>query len=271
MCVPKIMLAPFTDTTLFPPFDISLAPVTSFCLGFIVSDTDGDPSWGGYHKIKSDFYLDKIKAVRKRGGDVIVSFGGAAGVEIATNTFDVTKLYEKYASVVKRYNLEAIDLDIEGPALYDRAACVRRGKALDLLRNVYPNLQVSVTLPAMPYGLGKPALLCLTETPHDIVNIMAMNFGNEKDMGKAVISAIKATRSQTKKKIGVTVMIGKNDTPEVFRLADARTLKNFVDKNKYVVWVSFWAIERDQGLPGGLAQSSQIVQKKWEFTNILKS
>jgi len=263
------MLIPYTDTTLFPTFDISLTPANYFYLGFIVADKDGDPSWGGYHKIKTDFYTDIITNVRKKGGDVIVSFGGAAGSELATIS-DADALYQKYFDVVTKYNLKSIDLDIEGPAIHDQAACLRRGRVVARLQKQFPELQVSLTLPAMPSGLDLSTSKCMLVTPHDILNVMAMNFGNEKDMGKAVIACLKAVRKQTSKKIGVTVMIGKNDTPEVFTLDNARVLKKFVDKNPWIVRVSFWAIERDQGRPGSLAQSSKIDQKKYEFTNILK-
>lgn len=266
----KDMLVPYTDVTLFPTFDIATAPVNNFLLGFIVADGQNDPSWGGYYKITTDFYLDKINKVRAKGGDVIVSFGGAAGKEIAQTTSDVETLFLKYKSVVDRYSLKSIDLDIEGSALNDQEACERRGHAILKLLNLYPKLKVSLTLPVMPFGLSQEALDCMAVTPHDIVNIMAMDFGVEKDMAKAVISALEATRKQTTKKIAVTVMIGQNDTPEVFTLKNAQTLKDYIKKNPWVVRVSFWSIERDQGLPGTLDRSTQIKQKKWEFSNILK-
>jgi hypothetical protein len=264
------MLVPYVDVTLFPTFDISSAPVNTFLLGFIVADQDNDPSWGGYYKLNQNFYMDKINKVRSNGGDVIVSFGGANGKELAQASTSVESLFLKYKSVVDKFQLKSIDLDIEGPALYDQASCERRGAAILNLRNVYPKLQVSLTLPVMPYGLGKEALECMRVTPHDIVNIMAMNFGTEKDMAAAVISAIQATRLQTKKKIAVTVMIGQNDTPEVFTLKNALVLKTFLKNNPWVVRVSFWSMERDLGKAGVLSHSSQIRQKKFEFSNILK-
>jgi len=265
------MLVPYTDTTLFPPFDITLAPVNHFCLGFIVADGNNDPSWGGYHKISSEFYMDQIRKVRQKGGDVIVSFGGASGTELAITTPSVEQLYLKYKAVVDRYNLKLIDLDIEGSAIRDPESCARRGHAILNLQNTYPHLQVSLTVPVMPSGLDKDALECMAITPHDILNIMAMDFGSEKDMAAAVISAVKSVRTQTSKEIAVTVMIGKNDTPEIFTLADAAKLRDFLKKNLWVTRVSFWSIERDRGLNGDLSRSSQIAQKKWAFTNVLKS
>lgn len=267
---PHIMLVPYTDVTLWPTFDISTAPVKNFLLGFVVADGDNQPSWGGYHKTTSDFYLDIIAKVRAKGGDVIVSFGGASGRELATVLQSKQEIFQAYKQVVEKYNLKKIDLDIEGLAIYDKEACQRRGDAVRDLLNVYPSLNVSLTLPVMPSGLNEYALACMKVTPHDTVNIMAMDFGNESNMGTAVISALQATRKQTKKKIGVTVMIGVNDTGEIFTLENAALLKTFAANNPWVSRISFWSIERDLGVSGSLAHSSQIPQKKFEFCNLLK-
>lgn len=265
----KNMLVPYTDVCVYPPIDITTAPVKNFILGFIVADKDNEPSWGGYYKITSNHYIDVIKKVRSNGGDVIVSFGGAVGNEIATSEYSDEKLFLKYKAVVDRYDLKAIDLDIEGEGLKDLKACNRRAKAILELRNIYPNLEVTMTVPVMPTGLSKDVLNCMKSTPHDILNIMAMDFGNESNMAKAVIEALQSTRLQTKKKIAVTVMIGQNDTREIFTLQNAKVLKQYVLKNPWIVRVSFWSLERDEGLFGPLHKSSQIKQKRWEFSNLL--
>ncbi len=265
-----IMLVPYTDVTLWPTFDISTAPAKNYLLGFVVAGFDSQPSWGGYHKTTSDFYLDTISKVRKNGGDVFVSFGGASGRELATVIQSREQLFLAYKQVVDKYKLKQIDLDIEGLAIYDKEACQRRGAAIRDLINVYPSLKVSLTLPVMPSGLNEYAVACMKVTPHDILNVMAMDFGNEQNMGTAVISALQSVRKQTKKKIGVTVMIGVNDTGEVFTLKDAVLLKNFARDNPWVARISFWSIERDLGTSGSLAHSSQISQKRFEFSNLLK-
>lgn len=265
------MLVPYTDVTLWPTFDINLAPIKNFCLGFVVADAQNDPSWGGYHKTTSDFYMDKILKLRKNGGDVIVSFGGASGNELALTTKSVQDLFLKYKSVVDRYQLKSVDFDIEGPALLDIDSCHRRGQAILELKKLYPKLEVSMTVPVMPHGLDPDTLACMAVTPHDVLNIMAMDFGRESDMGLAAVQAIQATRRQTDKKMGVTVMIGKNDTIEVFTLSNAKYLRDFLRKNLWVVRVSIWSIERDLGLFGPLEKSSQIKQKKFEFCSLLKS
>lgn len=265
------MLRPYTDTTLYPTFDINTVPFCKhFTLGFIVADDGNQPSWGGFFPMKDNYYGSIIANLRKKGGDVTCSFGGASGQELAGVIKNADELAKKYMQVIKQYNFQSIDFDIEGRHLADHETNERRGHALLKIANELPKLKISVTVPVMPNGIDKNALKLIEVTPCDLVNIMAMDFGGEKDMAAAVISCIKATRSQIKKDLGVTVMIGKNDTGEIFTLADAVKLKLFVTKNPYVKMISFWSIERDSGKPGNLNKSSQVKQLPWEFTNILK-
>ena len=53
------------------------------------------------------------------GGDVIISFGGANGVELAQSCTTVTALANAYQSIIDRYLLTSVDFDIEGGAISD--------------------------------------------------------------------------------------------------------------------------------------------------------
>lgn len=272
MCDIKNMYAPYTDTTLYPTFDISTVPnVKWFSLGFIVSDSHKNPSWGGYHSIRTDFYKSIMSRVRANGGDLICSFGGASGDELATVVTSVDDLYEKYKAVVDTYHFKLIDFDIEGPGLKNKAANDRRAHAILKLQNKYPDLKVSLTLPVMPDGLDQDAMYVVQSTPCDLVNIMAMDYGTigRGDMGKAACDAALAVRKQTGKDIGITPMIGKNDTKdEVFDQGDAWTVKEFQRKHCWVKRLACWAIERDRGVYTDLNWSSQIEQDPFDFSNI---
>jgi len=272
----KIMYSPYTDTTLYPTYDISTVPdVKCFTLGFIVADGKKNPSWGGYYPISTDFYKDIMAKVRANGGELICSFGGASGAELATVVKNVDDLYCKYKAVIDTYQFNSIDFDIEGPGLSDRDAIDRRAHAILKLLNCYPDLQVSVTLPVMPDGLDDDGLYVVQSTPCDLVNIMAMDYGTIKkgDMGRAACDAATATRKQTGKDIGITPMIGRNDTwesGEIFDQGDAYTVKGFQVKNSWVKRLGCWAIERDRGVMGDLNWSSQIYQDPFEFSEIFK-
>lgn len=263
--------APYTDTTLYPPFDISAVTIVDcFTLGFIVSDADSNPSWGGHYSIESDFYQNILSRLRLQKKRIICSFGGADGNELATTITCSEELYEKYKSVIERYGFTSIDFDIEGGAIGDRRSIDRRAEAILRLQKQFPDLYISVTLPATPEGLDEDGLYVVQTTPCDLVNIMAMDYGtNTEDMGQAACDAASATRKQTGKLIGVTAMIGRNDTGEIFTIADAYTLKEFQQRNSWIKRLSIWAIERDHELEGDLNESSQIDQAPLEFSKIL--
>lgn len=262
------MFAPYTDTSLWPTFDISTVPgVTDFTLGFVVADYNKQPSWGGYYEVDSDYYGNIIRKIKKQGGKLICSFGGADGAELATVYSDPNELFGVYDSVIRKYNFRYVDFDIEGGTLLDVDANKRRAIAIRNLKKKYKDLHVSLTVPVMPRGLDKHALDLINKTPHDLVNIMAMDFGSEPNMYRAVVDAIHATRDQISSDLGVTVMIGKNDTVEVFTLLDAKLLADFIKQNSFVKRVSFWSIERDAGKLGDLAHSSKIIQLPWAFSN----
>jgi chitinase len=266
------MIAPYTDTTLWPTFDISTVPfISDFTLGFVVADKDKEASWGGYHKVDSDFYSEIISKVKNKDGNLICSFGGAAGAELATVITDHNDLFAAYDGVIKKYEFKFIDFDIEGPAVYNKKANVRRAKAITLLRRKYPKLHVSLTVPVQTYGLDKDTIDLVRTTPADLLNIMAMDFGREKDMAAAVIKAAESVHKDHSGKIGVTVMIGKNDTPEILTLKNAQTITKYVKQNSWIARFSFWAIERDQGKKGDLSHSSKIDQQPYEFSKIFKS
>lgn len=264
------MFAPYTDTTLWPTFDISeMKLINDFTLGFVVLDKDKDPSWGGYYKVSSDFYSDIISKVR---GKLICSFGGAAGVEIATGFDSVDDIFSAYDYTISKYRFKFADFDIEGSALQNEEATAKRALAIKMLKEKHKSLHVSLTLPVSTRGLDKTTLDLIKKTPHDLVNIMAMDFGHEKNMGVAVIQALEATKKQTSSPIGVTVMIGKNDTPEIFTLENAKTLVEYIKKNKsWIKRLSFWSLQRDQGKNGPLSHSSKIDQEPWEFTKLFKN
>ena len=49
-----------------------------------------------------------------KGGNVIFSFGGQAGSELAVIVKDKNELYKKYMHMIQLYNITWMDFDIEG-------------------------------------------------------------------------------------------------------------------------------------------------------------
>ncbi|MFE5936802.1 cellulose binding domain-containing protein [Streptomyces sp. NPDC056470] len=285
--------APYVDTSLDPAYDLlataDATGVKEFNLAFITSGGSCAPLWGGVTDLADDKVASQIGALRAKGGDVRVSFGGAAGHELALNCANSADLAAAYGKVVDRYRLTKVDFDIEGAALPDTAANTRRSQAIAQLQKSHPGLNVSFTLPVMPEGLTQPGVDLLADAKRngvrvDAVNIMAMDYGPaySGDMGQYAVQAATATQAQIKgvlglsdsaawKTVAVTPMIGVNDvTTEIFKVDDATQLVDFA-KSKGIGWLSMWSSTRDKQCAGGAvnhadATCSSILQQPLAFT-----
>jgi hypothetical protein len=226
-------------------------------LAFIISNGSCIATWNGDTPLSSNLYLSDINSLRAMGGDVIISFGGAAGTELGQACTSVAALQAAYQSVITKYNLTWIDLDIEGAAIADAASVNRRNQAIRALQAANPSLRVSYTLPVNPTGLDGNGTNLLSNARAngarvDVVNVMAMDYGScGIDMGAAAISAANGTRNQIaslgmSSSVGVTPMTEVNDTTcEVFSTANAHSLVNFAQANGFVRLLAYWAIGRD--------------------------
>ncbi|HEX3720417.1 MAG TPA: glycoside hydrolase family 2 TIM barrel-domain containing protein [Verrucomicrobiae bacterium] len=260
-----------------------------YTLAFIISDSEGYPSWTGSRDLRvgTKYYADQISAIRAEGGDVLISFGGAGGAEMALKTPDVGKLEAQYQSVIDEYALTWMDFDIEGKALSNIKANQRRDEALARLQRKNLGLKISFTLPVNPGGMEEESLVMLRDAvTHGVkiesVNIMTMDYGERlshgKKMGDLAVSASNASHRQTLAidssiKIGITPIIGRNDEKtEIFTLDDAREVMDFASKTDWVRSVGFWSSNRDRpkGARKGGNHSSGIDQKPWDFTRIFE-
>ena len=250
-------------------------PTKNVTLAFVLY-ADGVPKFDG--TMDANIYVDQAKIVQSKGGIVRISFGGATGTELALGIKDVNKLAAAYESVIKMYNTRNIDMDIEGGPASDMDSITRRNKALVILQKKYPDLKVDYTLAVMQTGLSTQGLDILKDAKKQglkvhAVNIMAMDYGtNEKQMGKAAISAATATKKQCDdlglvyEGVGITPMIGLNDTsPETFTIDNAKEVVDFAKKTSWVNFLGFWATGRDN------AKDTKVKQVMWEFTNIFNT
>lgn len=275
--------AAYVDATVTPLLEFEEPPSKAagdVVLSFVVAGTTArcEPTWGGAYSLDDaadDLDLDRrIARLRQNDGSVIVSFGGAANDELATACEDPEQLVGAYRAVVERYDLHAIDLDIEGTALADTAANTRRAVAVKKLQDERTGddaLSVWLTLPVSPAGLsaeGRAAVASMLDAGVDLagVNVMTMDFGGSRAAGQSMIDAttdsLEATHDQLQsiysasgspigpatvwKRMGATPMIGQNDVAgEVFTLADARALSAFaIDKG--LARLSMWSLNRDR-------------------------
>lgn len=259
-----------------------------YTLAFIIADKHGQPAWDGRFPMKQNLYADQINAIRQRGGDVIVSFGGADGTEMAIAETNAAMLEAEYQSVIDRYKLTWLDFDIEGDALSKSDANERRNTVLARLQAKNPGLIVSYTLPVDPNGISDNSqkLLANARTKGVKVysaNVMTMDFGAHFSQGKkmsdvSIASALTAYNQcqaiDPSIKIGLTPMIGQNDEHgEVFTQDDARALLAWAQTQPWVCSLSFWASNRDTGKQNGQGDgntASGVKQKPWDFTLIFE-
>ncbi|MFF0361378.1 cellulose binding domain-containing protein [Streptomyces fungicidicus] len=285
--------APYVDTSLFPAFDLVASAeatgVENYNLAFVTDGGGCTPKWGGVGDLGGNAVAGQIGALRARGGDVRVSFGGATGSELGTTCASADALTAAYEKVVSAYRLTKVDFDVEGGALPNAAANTRRAQAIAALQKAHPDLDVSFTLPVMPEGLTQDGVNLLADARKngvriDAVNIMAMDYGPaySGDMGTYAEQAATATQAQLKgvlglsdadawKTVAVTPMIGVNDVvTEIFTVEDATQLVNFAEA-KGLGGLSMWSGTRDQQCPGGAKPSadatcSSILQDRFAFT-----
>jgi len=266
-----------------------------FTLAFVISNPNAClPKWAGKKPVAEESEIPgEIAGLRNRGGDVIISFGGANGKELGQTCQDAASLQAAYQSVIDKYNVRMLDFDIEAAAIRDPASIDRRNVALAALESANPGLTISFTLAASPEGLlpeGQNLLKNASE--HNVkvatVNILAMDYDKDADpngMGLNAISAATHTLQQLKSiglnanlgapSLGITVMVGRNDvSPEVFAQSDAQAVLNFAQANSDVHLLSMWAVGRDRSCPGEAkivsGTCSGITQQPYEFAHIFE-
>ena len=275
---------PYVDVTATPQYPFESAAESSsssLVLGFVVSAKTAacDPSWGGAYSLSqaaTAMDLDRrIVRLRERGGQVAISFGGQANSELAVGCTDPTQLADAYRTVVDRYSVRTIDLDIEGTAASAPDVSARRAQAIHQLQlsaaKAGRPLQVWLTLPVDPSGLtasGRAIVAAMLAAKVNLagVNALTMDYGDSLAAGASLTAADesalthlsgqlssaytaagqKLSAAAAWQRMGATPMIGQNDTvSERFSLDDAHTLVGFAQSH-HLRRLSMWSVNRDQ-------------------------
>lgn len=285
-----------------------------YTLAFIIARQEGrgqnttytnQPSWDGRVPIEQNLYHDQIDAIRQRGGDVIMSFGGEGGKEMANVIDDPVALEAAYQKVIDQYKFTWLDFDIEGNNLdHGQVASEHRNTALAELQKKNPGLVISYTLPVDPDGISDASRALLADAKAKGVqvhsaNLMVMFFGKKftnkgKSEGELGIESANVAYAQIQKidpsiQIGLCPCLGKNGSAEeVFNLEDAKTLKAFADKTPWVCSLHYWSINDDAARPrhkrnpanaagtNGVAATTNNAaspqeNQPWAFANIFKN
>lgn len=281
--IQKTWFAPYVDVTVPPVYQFqstSADPARQTVLGFVVnrSGQQCTPSWGSAYTLsQADQTLavgPRIAQMQQDGAQPIVSFGGAANTSLAVSCPSAPALVTAYQSVISRYHLATIDLDVEGAALGNFAANERNAAAIAGLeraaRTRHQHLAVWLTLPVEPSGLQDNALSVISAmlSNHAVlagINVMTMDFNQSPSQGTTMLDlveqALTATHGQLAgllprygislnsaqiwQWIGATVMIGQNNIRgQIFTTADASGLTAFA-AHTGLRRVSMWSLNRD--------------------------
>src|SRR6201995_908839 len=237
--------------------DISASGVKDYTLAFLIPQSGCTPQWeDGGESVGS--FTAQINSLKSAGGNVIISFGGESGGEIAQTCTSVNSLTAAYANVVNTYGVNRLDFDIEGDTLSNPAATPRRDQALAALQAQDSSVQVDYTLAVDPTGLPSQELGVLKDAKAQgvkvtMVNIMTMDFGTGQNALNDALSAAKGTAGQLASLYGISTaqayammglapIAGQNDDNEVFSQANASTLESFAASNG-VGELSFWEVD----------------------------
>lgn len=287
----------FAPYAYLPYGDVSMATFNTatgtknFFAAFILG-SGCTPGWEGQGltSSRSATILNDMNAIRAKGGDVAISFGGASGSELSNACTTTSQLQTAYQSVIDKFALKHINYDLEGAGETDAAAMTRRVQVSKALQQANPGLKISLTLPVEPTGLDSDGLNVVKKFRDGgvviaSVGIMAMDFGNSTSAQSGrVTSSASATVNQLKqiytgyttaelwKSLNIIVMIGQNDTAEIFKLTDAQIVHDFAVQNG-VGTLSMWSANRDQQCGGGASVAddncSSVSQTKYQFTTTM--
>lgn len=277
---------------------IDASGVKDFNLAFVLDSGGCTPAWDGdsAHTVASDSTVTGVvNAVRAKGGDVAVSFGGYNGAELGASCGGASSLAAAYQAVINKYNLTRIDLDYEGDDL-DANTAVRFGAIKlveDNARAAGRALHVSLTVPMTTVGFpgsgtDEIRAAIAAGATFDIINIMAFDYGltNAGDQVTSVELVTAAAQGQLKtiygwddatawSHLGLQIMNGHTDQPsELFTLSTFQSLLGYA-QSKHVGWFSYWSLNRDRAcdpsVPHNWADGacSSVSQNPYDFSKII--
>jgi chitinase len=258
----------------------------AFQLAFILAPNGGGctPTWSGTSPVSSDTAVGNvISAIRAKGGDVSVSIGGYGGTKLGQACSDAASTAAAYQQVITKYQLKAIDFDLEEPEYENTAAVAHEIGAAKILQQNNPGLFVSVTTAGTAAGTGWFGQQMLNEaktqgfTPN---NYSIMPFDGGFNGAASQTAALTAFNGLLKTTFGwdtatayahegFSGMNGRSDSGEYFYQSDFQTVLDYATSHGMGRF-TFWSLNRDRpcnppdnGTTSGTCSS--VPQTNWEF------
>ncbi|MEW1859414.1 chitinase [Streptomyces sp. NBC_00669] len=259
----------------------------AFQLAFILAPNGGgcSPTWGGTNAVSSDTSVaSTIAAIRAKGGDVSVSIGGYGGTKLGQACSDAASTAAAYQQVVTKYQLKAIDFDLEEPEYENTAAVANELGAAQILQRNNPGIYISVTTAGTAAGTGWFGQQMLNEakslgfTPN---NFSIMPFDGGFSGAASQTAALTAFNGLLQSTFGwdaatayahegFSGMNGRSDSGEYFYQADFQTVLDYATSHGMGRF-TFWSLNRDRqctppdnnGTTSGTCSS--VPQGAWDF------
>jgi chitinase len=291
--LPTVRVAPYVDLTTPPLPDLGATAAASgqrdVVLAFILAGASCTPTWGGTTPIDDPAVLRSVAGIKARGGTPTVSSGGAVGTYLETRCPDARSLANAYEKALDAVGTDHLDIDVETDT--GREVSVERiAEALALLQHER-GTRVTLTVQVEDATTG------MTDTAKDLVravsdqgvaarvNLMVMNFSASGSWSRAMLDAAAASTrtleamwpgsepADVAARVGVTLMLGRNDTDATTTLADAQAVVAGAKAAGYG-FVGEWSLLRDNGGCAGTDTEqdncSGIDQDQWAFTHALQ-
>ncbi|MFK0194307.1 MULTISPECIES: carbohydrate-binding protein [unclassified Kitasatospora] len=259
----------------------------AFQLAFILAQGGNtcSPSWGGTSSIDTDTTMPAvIQTIRNKGGDVSVSVGGYGGTKLGQTCGTPEATAAAYQKVVTKYNLKAIDFDLEEPEYENTAAIHNEIGAARILQQNNPGIYISITTAGTNAGTGWFGTQMLLEaksqgfTPNNY-SIMPFDggFNGAAAQTDALVkfnqilqSTFGWNEATAYAHEGASLMNGRTDAAEYFKQADFQTVLDFATAHKLARY-TFWSVNRDRQCsgtvdPGLSGACSSVAQNAWDFT-----
>ncbi|WP_225849607.1 chitinase [Streptomyces sp. HPF1205] len=273
-----------------PPSATAIMDATglkAFQLAFVLAPNGGgcSPTWGGTGAVSSDTAVaGVISAIRAKGGDVSVSIGGYGGTKLGQTCSDPASTAAAYQQVIDKYQLHAIDFDLEEPEYENSAAVHNEIGAAKILQQDNPGLYISVTTAGTAAGTGWFGQQMLNEaksqgfTPNNF-SIMPFDGGfNGAASQTAALTAFNGLLRSTfgwdtataYAHEGFSGMNGRSDSGEYFYQSDFQTVLDYATGHGMGRF-TFWSLNRDRqcnppdnnGTTSGTCSS--VPQAAWDF------
>ncbi|MFJ9417638.1 chitinase [Streptomyces sp. NPDC101227] len=271
------------------PTEVMAATGTKwFTLAFILSDGGCNPKWDGSRALTGGSDEAAIKAIRAKGGDVVISAGGWSGAKLGEKCGSAATLAGAYQKVIDAYHLKALDIDIENTEFTNATVRKRVIDALKIVKTRNPGIITYITMGTTPNGPdanGKDLIKkgAAAGLDNDGWVVMPFDFGGHSGtMGQATISALEGLKSAVKnaygfgdgdayRRIGVSSMNGKTDeADETVTLADFGTILDYA-RQHHLARFAFWSVNRDRRCGSGDDgdSCSGVSQAPYAFTKIV--